>query len=141
IALRDLIPVADANPEAKGMPADRYPLPKDGTLDHSPEVGATRADLRFWLENMLVHHGYAFEEVAEVTGWDVDTVKQIAQAAAFGREALDRAQKPGLKLLPYPGGRHPRIGFLDGAIAPQRGTKASIFAPWEGGGYAVLDVP
>jgi hypothetical protein len=44
-------------------------------------------------------------------------------------------------VLPYPGGRHPRIGFLDGAIRPQRETKVSIFAPWSDGGYAVADVP
>ena len=34
-------------------------------------------------------------------------------------------------MLPYPGGRHPRLGFLDGAIRPQRETKVSVFAPWE----------
>jgi hypothetical protein len=44
-------------------------------------------------------------------------------------------------VLPYPGGRHPRLGFRDGAIRPQRETKASVFAPWAGGGYAVADVP
>jgi hypothetical protein len=44
-------------------------------------------------------------------------------------------------VLPYPGGRHPRAGFRDGAIRPQRETKASVFAPWPGGGYAVADVP
>jgi hypothetical protein len=44
-------------------------------------------------------------------------------------------------VLPYPGGRHPRIGFLDGAIRPQRETKVSVFAPWKDGGYAVADVP
>jgi hypothetical protein len=44
-------------------------------------------------------------------------------------------------LLPYPGGRHPRVGFLDGAIRPQRETKISIFAPWSDGGYAVVDLP
>ena len=43
--------------------------------------------------------------------------------------------------MPYPGGRHPRAGFRDGAIRPQRETKASVFAPWPGGGYAVADVP
>jgi len=141
IALRDLLPLAEANPEAEGRPAERYPLPKDGPLKLSTEVEATRADLKFWLENMLLHHGYSFEEAAGVAGWDVMTLQQIAQAAAIDRESLGRAQAPGLKLLPYPGGRHPRIGFLDGAIAPQRGTKASIFPPWEDGGYAVLDVP
>ena len=46
-----------------------------------------------------------------------------------------------LRVLPYPGGRHPRTGFRDGAIRPQRETKASVFAPWPGGGYAVADVP
>lgn len=141
IAMRDLLPEADAHPDAKGMPAERYPLPKDGTLALPPEMEATRADLRYWLENMLVHHGYSFEEVAQVTGWDVKTVQQIVQAVNFGHEVLEPASKPGLKLLPYPGGRHPRLGYLEGEIGPQRGTKASIFAPWEGGGYAVLDVP
>jgi hypothetical protein len=43
--------------------------------------------------------------------------------------------------LPYPGGRHPLIGFLDGAIRPQRETKISVFAPWSDGGYAVVDLP
>ena len=46
-----------------------------------------------------------------------------------------------IRVLPYPGGRHPRIGFLEGAILPQRGTKASVFLPWESSGYAVVDVP
>jgi hypothetical protein len=42
---------------------------------------------------------------------------------------------------PYPGGRHPRIGFLDGAIRPRRESKVSVFTPWDGGGYVVVDVP
>src|SRR4030095_16642887 len=46
-----------------------------------------------------------------------------------------------LLVLPYPGGRHPRIGFLDGAVNPWRETKASIFLPWEGAGYVVVDLP
>jgi len=46
-----------------------------------------------------------------------------------------------LKVLPYPGGRHPRIGFLDGALVPQRDTKVSIFTPWDPHSYAVIDVP
>jgi hypothetical protein len=44
-------------------------------------------------------------------------------------------------VLAYPGGRHPRIGFLDGAIDPMRGTKASVFLPWDPGSYVVVDVP
>ncbi len=46
-----------------------------------------------------------------------------------------------LLVLPYPGGRHPRIGFLDGAIRPQRETKLSVFTPWDATAYVVLDVP
>jgi hypothetical protein len=52
-----------------------------------------------------------------------------------------RGEDDPLIVLPYPGGRHPRRGFLDGAIRPQRETKLSVFAPWEGGGYVVADVP
>jgi len=139
IAMRDLLPVAAANPEELNRPADRYRIPKDGVLELPPEVVATRNDLRFWLENMLVDHGYSFEEAALVTGWDVETLRQIAQATAFDSEKLEGSNGV-VKVLPYPGGRHPRTGFLEGAIAPQRGTKASIFPPW-GGGYGVLDVP
>jgi hypothetical protein len=46
-----------------------------------------------------------------------------------------------LLVLPYPGGRHPRIGFLEGAIDPQRETKLSIFTPWSPTAYVVADVP
>ena len=56
-------------------------------------------------------------------------------------EAPARKAGDPLLVLPYPGGRHPRIGFRDGAIRPQRETKASVFAPWADGGYAVADVP
>ena len=44
-------------------------------------------------------------------------------------------------MLPYPGGRHPRIGFLEGAIDPQRETKLSVFTPWHDSSYVVADVP
>jgi hypothetical protein len=44
-------------------------------------------------------------------------------------------------VLPYPGGRHPRIGFLDGAVDPLRGTKASVFLPWDPASYVVVDLP
>jgi hypothetical protein len=43
--------------------------------------------------------------------------------------------------LPYPGGRHPRIGFQEGEIDPQRETKVSVFAPWDARSYVVADVP
>ena len=46
-----------------------------------------------------------------------------------------------LLILPYPGGRHPRIGFLEGAVDPQRETKFSVFTPWDPNSYVVVDVP
>src|SRR5262249_12143643 len=46
-----------------------------------------------------------------------------------------------LLVLPYPGGRHPRIGFRDGAVRPQRETKVSVFTPWDEASYVVADVP
>ncbi|HTI50560.1 MAG TPA: hypothetical protein VL475_06410, partial [Planctomycetaceae bacterium] len=53
------------------------------------------------------------------------------------------ARRPDAPLLvvPYPGGRHPRIGFLEGAIDPQRETKVSVFTPWDDASYVVVDVP
>jgi len=42
--------------------------------------------------------------------------------------------------LPYPGGRHPRSGFLEGAFDPQRETKLLFGVP-DMGGYLVLDLP
>ena len=46
-----------------------------------------------------------------------------------------------LLVLPYPGGRHPRIGFLEAAVHPRRETKVSVFTPWDESSYVVLDVP
>jgi hypothetical protein len=56
-------------------------------------------------------------------------------------ERLERDADAPLLVLPYPGGRHPRIGFLDGAVNPQRETKVSVFTPWDEASYVVLDIP
>ena len=93
-----------------------------------------------WLKNMIVHHRFTPEEVRAATGLS------IADANAVIQEYQDQIQKeteepPSIRILPYPGGRHPRRGFLDGAIHPQRETKVSIFPPWKNGGYIVVDVP
>jgi len=99
------------------------------------------SDLRFWLESMIVHHGYSTEEVTAATGL---TAEEIAAAVArFQIPAAPAVADPAgpLRVLPYPGGRHPRLGFFDGAIDPQRDTKVSVFPPWAQGGYVVVDVP
>lgn len=103
---------------------------------------ANDAELRYWLENMIWHHRFSIEEVAAATGLTRDEAK-----AASRRFDISLATKPKraadspLLVLPYPGGRHPRIGFLDGAVRPQRETKISVFAPWDDSSYVVVDVP
>jgi len=125
LALRDLEEFIDiSTPPADPMLRERYRAPKDGRLRMPVEVEATRADLPYWAANMR-RHGYSDAETAAVTG---------------GVAVPPGAPQPGA-ILPYPGGRHPRIGFLEGAIDPLRGTKASIFLPWEEGGYVVVDLP
>lgn len=100
------------------------------------------AELRTWLESMVWHHHYMPAEIRDVLGLDE---KQLNTALARFDIRPDNAptRPPGapLLLLPYPGGRHPRIGFLEGAVNPQRETKLSIFPPWPDGGYVCLDVP
>jgi len=96
-------------------------------------------ELRFWLDNMLVHHRFTVEEAAAATSMGAEEITTAAKRLEIGVKKL-RNTAP-LLVLPYPGGRHPRIGFLDGAVNPQRETKVSVFAPWNDGGYAVVDVP
>ncbi len=99
-------------------------------------------DLRTWLENMIVYHHFSMAEMVAATGLDQDQIK-----AAVDRFRIDPSDRPArqsndpLTVLPYPGGRHPRIGFRDGEIRPQRETKCSVFLPWKTLDYVVLDVP
>ena len=101
----------------------------------------TDTELRYWLENMR-HHRYSPQEAAAATGLGIARARRLLEASAVrsgtgpGRDGGGR-----IRVLPYPGGRHPRIGFLEGAIDPQRDTKVSVFCPWEDGGYVVVDLP
>ena len=92
-------------------------------------------DLAQWLDNMVLDHRFDIGEVRLATGLSAEKAK-----AAIEKRA-DSTPKTGFRILPYPGGRHPRIGFLDGALRPRRETKVSIFPPWDDGGYVVVDVP
>ena len=99
-------------------------------------------ELTYWLTNMLAHQ-CSTEEIGSVltlsTLQTKTLVDRIQQSAVS--DLLKPVESQALVVLPYPGGRHPRIGFLDGAIQPQRETKVSVFAPWKEGGYLVVDVP
>lgn len=98
-------------------------------------------DRRFWLENMVVHHGYTAAEVQAATGLTEAELATATGALKLPAVAPVRAAGLPLKVLPYPGGRHPRLGFFDGAIEPQRDTKLSVFTPWDPRSYVVVDVP
>ena len=100
-------------------------------------------ELRYWLENCLWHHGFSTEETTAALGLSEMEIKMTMKRLGMSKSAPDFSSKSeaSLKVLPYPGGRHPRVGFLDGAIRPQRETKISIFTPWDPATYAVLDVP
>lgn len=98
-------------------------------------------DLREWLTNMLVHHRYAPSEAGAALSMTADEVEAAVRRLRLDLTPLKRSPDEPLRVLPYPGGRHPRTGFRDGMIRPQRETKVSVFAPWADGGYAVADVP
>lgn len=99
-------------------------------------------DLRYWLQNMVWHHHCSDEEIARVLGLElVDIQRERARFDISANTRPDRPADAPLLVLPYPGGRHPRIGFLDGAVDPQRETKVSVFTPWDPFSYVVADVP
>jgi hypothetical protein len=90
---------------------------------------------------MIVDHRFTADEVRLATGMSIEDAKNEIDRLLPGEVAAAESVQPRLRVLPYPGGRHPRRGFLDGAIDPQRETKVSVFPPWPDGGYAVVDVP
>ncbi|MGI9472025.1 MAG: hypothetical protein ACR2NZ_10855 [Rubripirellula sp.] len=91
-----------------------------------------------WLENMVGQHRFTADEVRHATGMTIDEARQAIRPL----QDVEQTEETGrIRVLPYPGGRHPRRGFLEGAIDPQRETKVSVFPPWADGGYAVVDVP
>lgn len=110
------------------------------TGKHRPPRGET--DLRFWLENMVWHHRFTVEEIQATTGLAPARIREAQERLNIqDGHRPERPENAPLLVLPYPGGRHPRIGFLDGAIDPQRETKLSVFTPWDPASYVVVDVP
>jgi hypothetical protein len=100
------------------------------------------ADLRYWLENMVGYHHFRLLEITAATGLSSDEIiSALARFEIGTNNKPKRSADAPLLVLPYPGGRHPRIGFLDGAVDPQRETKISVFTPWDERSYVVVDVP
>ena len=107
-----------------------------------PRPPADEAELRYWLENMAVFHRFTTEEINAATGLSPTEISvALRRFELAGKTPPTRAPGDPLRVLPYPGGRHPRIGFFEGAIMPQRETKFSVFTPWNERDYVVVDVP
>lgn len=103
---------------------------------------ADEAELRYWLENMAVYHRFTLAEIHAATGLSPEEITAaLREFNLADKAAPPRAPSEPLRVLPYPGGRHPRIGFLEGAVRPQRETKISVFTPWDDTSYVVVDVP
>lgn len=134
IAMRDLERVlGDRETPDDPTREVRYPEPET-ELEPPTEVAQTRANLDRWMPAMR-RHGYSSEE-AQAAGWL--TPDEVARYDATAVEPVAGR----IEIAPYPGGpRHPRIGFLDGAVAPLRGTKFSAFLPWDPQSYVVVDLP
>ena len=94
----------------------------------------------FWLTNAVRDFKFTVEETASALNITPEQVRNILNTQKIPDSAR-WTHNDTLKMLPYPGGRHPRIGFLEGAINPQRGTKAGLFAPWDDHSYVVIDLP
>jgi hypothetical protein len=114
----------------------------DAPVDNNARRPKDDTELRYWLENMVWRHGYSVDEVTAATGLVRADVEAAIKRFDIRTETRPkRAAGDVLTVVPYPGGRHPRIGFLDGAVRPQRETKVSVFTPWDETSYVVADVP
>jgi peptidoglycan/xylan/chitin deacetylase (PgdA/CDA1 family) len=145
IAMRDLLKYVDPEvvpSEPLGVVKDRERLLAAGKPPDDVRRPANDDDLRYWLENMSVFHRYTTAEIEAAAGLSAVEVKRaLARFGLEGKSPPRRGKDDPIVVRPYPGGRHPRIGFLDGAIRPRRESKVSAFTPWPDGGYVVVDVP
>lgn len=99
------------------------------------------ADTEFWMSNMVAYHHFTLDEIRLATGMKPAAILELKNRLSQAGKLTADFSKSTLTVMPYPGGRHPRIGFLDGAIRPQRETKVSVFLPWDRKSYVVVDVP
>lgn len=141
IALRDLAKYVDPDVAPNnpfGVIEDRKQLLERKLDGSNVRPAKDDVELRYWLTNALRDHGFTPAEAGGAFGLTAAEVQAAAKRLDIDKE---RKASDTLRVLPYPGGRHPRTGFRDGMIRPQRETKVSVFAPWADGGYAVADVP
>lgn len=142
ISLRDLERYVDSAikpQDPMGVINDRKAMLANDTDYDNFRAPENDQDLAFWLRNMIVDHHYSISEASAGTGLSAEQITAaIEQLKIVEPTELPEGQ---VRVLPYPGGRHPRIGFRDGAIRPQRETKLSLFLPWDPQAYVVADLP
>ncbi|MBK8504043.1 MAG: polysaccharide deacetylase family protein [Saprospiraceae bacterium] len=115
---------------------ERYPASETLDLKWPDEVLQSRSDQEYWLRNMK-RHRFTHEEMADVLGLDLISIdKNLKSLMDLPDDRLEQ-----IEVIPFPGGRHPRIDFQEGMLSPRRGTKLSVFLPWDNDDYVVLDVP
>ena len=159
IAMRDLEKYVDPDVmtnDPMGVIRDRQARIAAGKPLVQGRLPKGEAGLKFWLTTMAKDHAYTLAEMQAATGMGetelVESLRRLGLRSRDGQGAKEVAadEAPAgvaggagmkLKVVPYPGGRHPRIGFRDGALRPQRETKLSLFLPWDQGGYVVADFP
>ncbi len=130
IALKDVGQYRDAGDgDTDPLAQARFPEKAEAELKLPTEVVQTRENPSIWFKNMY-RHNFSAEEQRQVYGTNIDGSTPQLDVKGTAKN-----------LLPYPGGRHPRIGSRDSMIDPQRGTKLSLFTPWDKGGYVVFDAP
>lgn len=136
-ALKSFKKIAIATLCVLGLSASTF-----GQVVKTSQTRAVTGDeqLKSWLENMLYWHRFSASEAGEVLGLTAEQVQAEAKRLQIPDSPRDPSNHKAM-LLPYPGGRHPRIGFLDGAVDPQRETKISVFTPWDQTSYVVVDLP
>ncbi|MDQ8189024.1 hypothetical protein [Roseibacillus persicicus] len=97
------------------------------------------SETKYWLQNMAWHR-FSLNEMKAATGLPKDEISSALEKYGIKDEA-PTLKDDKLLVLPYPGGRHPRLGYQKHAVNPRRDTKISVFTPWDADGYVVLDVP
>jgi peptidoglycan/xylan/chitin deacetylase (PgdA/CDA1 family) len=115
----------------------RYVLDNQEELKWPAEVIASRRDSSYWIRNMLTFR-FSPAEMSAVLAWPEAKISDLIRENGLVPLPTDSDR---IQVIPYPGGRHPRIHFKEGMLSPMRGTKAGIFLPWKKQDYLVLDLP
>jgi hypothetical protein len=91
------------------------------------------------MDNIYNYHHFTNGEMQSVTGYNTSTIDSLL--VDLNDMVLRKRSEQKIIIKPYPGGRHPRIGFQDGMRSPMRGTKASAFLPWNEKDFIIIDLP